>query len=107
MRDRDTKRKLGREERGKPLEPRESLPHLQDMELSDRCEAYGMCASAVTEDEPGIEKLLGNMEAARIMPYLLLQNHALLGTAQCHGQKGYGSPCTLQAELLHPTLLQD
>lgn len=88
MRDRDTKKKLGREERGKPLEPRESLPHLQDMELSDRCEAYGMCASAVTEDEPGIEKLLENMEAARIMPYLLLQNHALLGTAQCHGQQG-------------------
>lgn len=88
MRDIDTKRKLVREERGKPLELRESLPHVQDTELSDRCETYGMCASAVTEDEPGIEKLLGNMEAARIMPYLSLQNHTLLGTVPCHGQQG-------------------
>lgn len=62
-----------------------------------------MRASEVTEDEPGIGKLLGNMEAARIMP---LQNHAVLGLCSIPASKGWGCPHTPQ-ELLHPSLLQD
>lgn len=66
------------------LYSQESLPHVQDVELNDRCETYSMRASEVTEDEPGIGKLLGNMEAARIMP---LQNHAVPGLCSVSATK--------------------